>query len=1088
MKIIVKYKFILILLFFFSAKVVDAQFYNGHQMTFGKNRVQYLNKYWRYHRYDKFDTYFYKNGDSLSMQIAGIAEVKIPDIENFFGYGIQKRLIFLCYKSLSDFRESNVGYDSGNENSNIGGVTKIIDNKVFIYYEGDKKNLEKQIVEGITKVLINDMLYSGSYTKKFTNSTLIELPEWYEEGLISYLSEEWSFEIENRIKDGFRSKKFKKINRLIGEDAKFAGHSFWYFIGEAYGKDVIPSIIYLTRINKNSDLGFKYVLGLSIKELSPVWKNFYAERFDSFTEETILPDKSTDILKGKKNTVYQRVKISPDNKYISYVANQSGKFKIYLYDKKTGKQKTVIKKGHKLDQITDYSYPVLAWHPSGKLLSFFIEEQGRLRMYMYNVEDNELKRRNIMYFDKILSADYSDDGFLIVFSAVKDAQTDIYIYNVSASNFDRITNDNYVYLNPEFVDKSRKIIFSSDRDNIFENNDYYSPKDLFIYDIKKNEFFRLTNTPYFNDTHPIEVKENKYSSLTDKTGIIGRQIIEYDSTVSYIDTAIHYRYFTNDYLTTDYTSNIESYDINKKDKSSAELIFNRNRFHIYNDIFSYQEKENVAKTYFRKIFTEKVKYKDSINKIEKENERIQQLRLDSLRNNPPSNLLHPDSIPVDINNYVFETERNIEYYKLNPIIDTALETNEDSSEFLPTYNYLTNFYTNHIVQQVDFGLLNSSYQAFTGSAFYFVPGVNIFTKIGIYDLFEDYRVTGGVRLGANLDSYEYLFSLENLKYKIDRQYIYHRQTYTNKLTNSYGYYYLWKMYSNEGMYILKYPFSQVASVKATLSLRHDRVVFLSTDMATLAEPSQYQFFSGAKLEYNYDDVKSLGTNLYDGTRFKIFTEFYQEVDQNYTNLLVLGADFRFYKKIHRNLIFAGRAAGSASFGKSRLLYYLGGVDNWYVINPNKMQFDNSVDINEEQQYVYQAVATNMRGFIQNARNGTNFAVINNEIRFPIVRYLANRPLNSALLNNFQIIGFADAGAAWSGLSPFDPLNAYNTETVKTGPVTVIIDKNRWPVIYGYGFGLRSKVFGYFVRLDWARGYDSGVLLPRIFYFSLNLDF
>ena len=130
----------------------------------------------------------------------------------------------------------------------------------------------------------------------------------------------------------------------------------------------------------------------------------------------------------------------------------------------------------------------------------------------------------------------------------------------------------------------------------------------------------------------------------------------------------------------------------------------------------------------------------------------------------------------------------------------------------------------------------------------------------------------------------------------------------------------------------------------------------------------------------------------------------------------------------------------------------------------------------------------VRNIVQNARNGTNFFVINNEIRFPVIRYLANRPLNSAVLNNFQIVGFVDIGSAWSGLTPNDDSNAYNTETVKTGPVTVIIDKNRWPVVLGYGAGIRSKLFGYFFRLDWSWGIDNNVILPRLFYFSLNLDF
>lgn len=1073
----------------FFTLTTSAQFYNGHQMTFGKNRVQYLSKYWKYHRYEKFDTYFYKNGDSTALTVAQLAEKRIPEIENFFGYGLQKRLIFICYKSLSDFRESNIGYDSGNENSNIGGVTRIVDNKIFIYYESDFKSIDKQIISGITQVLINDMLYSGSFSNRFTNSSLIELPPWYEKGLISFLSEEWSFETENIIKDGFQSKTYKKINRLSGENAKYAGHSFWYFIGETYGKEVIPNIVYMTRINKNAESGFRYVLGLSLKELTPLWKDFYSERFNKDLENNITNDKNKITTKGKKDEVITTAKMSPDGRYIAYVSNQFGLYKVILLNTQTQKTKILRRKGHKLDQITDYSYPTVCWHPNSNILVFFTEEAGYARMYFYNIKDEKLSSRNILFFDKILSASYSDDGFLLAMSAVIDGKTDIFVYNISAGNFDRLTNDPAGDFTPEFIDNSSKIIFSSDNRTYEIPDEQYLPKDLYIINLysKSNKIERLTNTPYLDESFPMEIVKNKYLSLTDKTGIVNREYIRYDSIVSYIDTAIHYRYFIKEELVSDLSRNIQTYDVNGKTGKIRDIVFNNNRFYIINDSLNSQKSiTQNFKTDFRKILTQKIKYNDSLNLIQLENEKIQKLKTDSLRNNPPENLLHPDSIPIDVNNYIFETERKIKYYEINPIIDT-LQINEDSTELLPTFNYLTNFYTNHLIQQVDFGFLSNSYQAFTGGAYYFNPGLNVFTKIGIYDLFEDYRISGGFRLGANLNSFEYLLSLEDVKKRYDKELVYHRQTYTDVYGDPTGYYY-GKLFLNEFYYILKYPFDQVSSVKATVSLRHDKGVYLSTEAATLAEPSFHQIFAGVKLEYNFDNVKNLGVNLYDGTRFKVFSEFYQSVDQDYTNLLVLGGDFRFYKKIHRDFIFAARFGASTSFGKSKLLYYLGGVDNWTILNPTKQRFDYSVNINTDESYVYQAVATNMRGFLQNARNGTSFIVLNNELRFPLFRYIANRPLNSALLNNFQIIGFADAGSAWSGISPLDDANAYKTEIVRRGPITVVIDKNRWPVIFGYGFGLRTKVLGYFVRMDWAWGIDNYVILPRVFYLSLNLDF
>jgi hypothetical protein len=60
--------------------------------------------------------------------------------------------------------------------------------------------------------------------------------------------------------------------------------------------------------------------------------------------------------------------------------------------------------------------------------------------------------------------------------------------------------------------------------------------------------------------------------------------------------------------------------------------------------------------------------------------------------------------------------------------------------------------------------------------------------------------------------------------------------------------------------------------------------------------------------------------------------------------------------------------------------------------------------------------------------------------------------------------------------------------VNAGSITVTINNNREPIVYSYGFGLRSRVLGYFVRLDWAWGVDDQQALPRVTHLSLNLDF
>jgi outer membrane protein assembly factor BamA len=130
----------------------------------------------------------------------------------------------------------------------------------------------------------------------------------------------------------------------------------------------------------------------------------------------------------------------------------------------------------------------------------------------------------------------------------------------------------------------------------------------------------------------------------------------------------------------------------------------------------------------------------------------------------------------------------------------------------------------------------------------------------------------------------------------------------------------------------------------------------------------------------------------------------------------------------------------------------------------------------------------MRGFSQNIRNGNNFAVINNEIRFPVFKYLANYPLSKSFFENFQLVGFFDVGSAWSGPTPWSSKNAYDSDVIHQGPITITIDADRDPIVAGYGFGVHTTLLGYFMRFDWAWGIENRQILPHVFYFSMSLDF
>ena len=100
----------------------------------------------------------------------------------------------------------------------------------------------------------------------------------------------------------------------------------------------------------------------------------------------------------------------------------------------------------------------------------------------------------------------------------------------------------------------------------------------------------------------------------------------------------------------------------------------------------------------------------------------------------------------------------------------------------------------------------------------------------------------------------------------------------------------------------------------------------------------------------------------------------------------------------------------------------------------------------------------------------------------------NRPINNAFLRNFQLVQFADLGAAWNG--KYDAIKRPSVQYPDgTGTVTVKLKAGGLgPFAGGYGFGARSTLLGYFVRFDVAWQMDGVFKGKPITYLALGLDF
>ena len=189
----------------------------------------------------------------------------------------------------------------------------------------------------------------------------------------------------------------------------------------------------------------------------------------------------------------------------------------------------------------------------------------------------------------------------------------------------------------------------------------------------------------------------------------------------------------------------------------------------------------------------------------------------------------------------------------------------------------------------------------------------------------------------------------------------------------------------------------------------------------------------------------------------------------------------------KHSVVAVRVAGATTFGKEKILYYLGGTDNQLF-----SKFDDNVTIPPDN-YAYQTLAANMRGFNRNIRNGTSYALINAEIRVPIAKYLSSKPLTSSFWRNFELVGFFDAGSAWHGSNPFNRDNPLNTivlpkENRDNAPVVLTVNYFKDPIVASYGVGVRALLFGYMVRADYGWGIETRVVQKPLLHLAIGTDF
>ena len=1123
-------------------------------VEFGKNRVQYQKFNWKYYQTDNFNTYFSQDGLEIGKYVAQVAEQELPQLEEFIEYGLQRRANLVVYNNFDELQQSNIGL--GIDWQNTGGVTKLVNNKMLVYFDADRNNLRRQVRQGIAQVLVQNVLFGDDLGEFAANQTLLDLPQWLTDGYIEYAGETWSPDLDDQLKSALLSGNYNNFYQFAFEKPTLAGHAFWYYFGNKYGKSKTTYLLYLARIYRNLNNASQKITKKKFKE---VLKEFMTEEaalyFKDIRGRRIVPKGQLSVTEeiGKRDFIRFNANPQPRSFTYAVVEFKQGKYSVVLQENFVNR-KVLLKYGSlsRQDEINP-NYPILAWDGKGTRLAVIYSEEGKVKLFVYDALNRvKISKQEITQFDQVQDMKYMLDANTLILSAVKSGQTDIYVYKIDKQTIEQITNDVYDDLDASFVAFPNKtgIIFSSNRPTAnASSSDTSFPSEhfnIFLVDNwNKSEFkqiSKLTNVKFGDARFPSQYNTSHFTFVSDENGINNRYAGFFTTEKSGLDTLI---FIGDEILRNPVENEVDSLlkEWNKTDIDSVGYFATSNDSAYTFPLTNYQSGLLETRTAGDNTLVSEVTRQGDFKFLYRLRVDENTLRRRNITARPTEYMkklvaqerlasgqatIYQPSTDSAKQNDVFQNEFENEKKDSSQIgrIFQAEEIGEESIiKKAKVFEYRPpKFFNDYVVA----GLNNTisvpgKLQPYGGGAgpISLSNGneLNGLVRMGTVDLFEDYKLSGGFRIAPNLRDNDILFEMTNLRKRIDWGFTYYRSSMQDYIDTSSSTITatdrpLVKRYSNYYLARLRFAFDRTKSLRVTIGPRFDKdiltgfsennsIVTNGDIIAAIKQPERRQTFGQLSLEYVHDNTLNPTMNIWNGLRWKAYVDWFTQInDIRETEgrfLFNTGFDARHYLPIYRNVIWAVRAAGDFSFGSQKVVYYLGGVDGWLKFRDNQKTdengnitgyryFEPGNTPDRRANYAYQSLAVNLRGFKQNVSNGNNALVINSEVRMPVFSTLLNRPINNALIRNFQLVQFFDLGAAWNGT--YNKIKRPSVSYSQPGnPVSVQIEAGGiGPFAGGYGFGARSTLLGYFVRFDAGWQMDGFFRGKPQLYLALGLDF
>jgi len=701
---------------------------------------------------------------------------------------------------------------------------------------------------------------------------------------------------------------------------------------------------------------------------------------------------------------------------------------------------------------------------------------------IYEEDWSELPLR----FEAINFMSWNPQGNIIAFIGTKADRSDLYIYDLGLKKLTPMTNDVFSDQNPTWSLDGKTVFFTSDRGDYIQPNkipadfkiwEYdYSGSDYYGIDINSREMTRYSNSKDSKEGYvQISADGKKILYVSDLNGISNIYLRERDSTGKVTDRPI-----------TNSMNPIDQISMSRDGKKLLFVSLNKGGYDIFSIDNPFERKVDME----RLTPTEYVMdMKDYALKFGREFDSTtftsQSTGLQDSKFLKDSTLsantdqIEQDSVTGDfvVSDAVkSEEEReneNAKFYGEDVKVDLGQTTvkppdNLSAPKSLenPNFSFLDNVNPDGSFKIKKYKVKFTPDLVYGNAAYTSFYGFQGLAQIALSDLLGDHRIVIQTSMVIDLKNSDYAVGYYYLPKRTDfGLYLFHTARFVSYGVTPFNSF-LYRYRTIGGTLSASYPISRFKRIDAQLTGEY----ITQENLDYTLEPAESKTLFIPSFSLIHDNTVYGYTSPVSGTRYNFTLMASPKLGQDGIGFGSLLGDLRTYLKLGDGYTFVTRVTGGASFGPNPQRFFIGGMANWI----NYDYENTTIPIEDIQDFAFSSPGLPLRGFNYDRLSGSKYAILNAELRFPLLRYLVfgALPLGFA---NVEGVAFVDAGTAWSD----------NLELTKKLPDGREVTKD---LLLGTGLGARINLLGFPFMFDVAWSYNMQKFSAPKYYISLGYNF